>query len=74
MSECPMITVCTFFNDQMADMPGMAKLIQAQYCNADFPACARFVISSARGMGAVPGTLFPGQLDKARLILADPAE
>lgn len=71
MSLCPMTAACTFFTEQMADMPGMAKLIQSQYCNADFRNCARFVLSSARGMDAVPGTLFPGHLDKAKFILAE---
>jgi hypothetical protein len=51
-------------------MPGMAKLIQAQYCQDDFANCARFVVSAELGMGAVPGNIFPGHLDKARRILA----
>jgi hypothetical protein len=70
LSSCPMIAACTFFIDQMYDMPGMAKLIQAQYCEADFANCARFVVSSAQGMGSVPGKLFPGHLDKARQLLS----
>lgn len=71
MSACPMAAACGFFNDQMSDMPGMTKLIQAQYCQADFASCARFVVSSALGMGAVPGNLFPGHMDKARLLLSE---
>ena len=66
-----MTAACSFFSDQMSDMPGMAKLIQAQYCQSDFGSCARFVVSSALGMGAVPANLFPGHLDKARLLVAD---
>ena len=66
-----MTAACGFFSDQMSDMPGMAKLIQVQYCQADHVNCARFVVSSALGMGAVPENLFPGHLDKARLIIAD---
>jgi hypothetical protein len=73
LSDCPVIKRCTFFDDQMSDMPGMAKLIQVQYCQNDFANCARFVISSELGMGAVPGAIFPGHLDKARRILADNA-
>ena len=71
MSACPMTTACTFFSDQMSDMPGMVKLIQTQYCEGDFDTCARFIVSSALGMGAVPPNLFPGHLEKARLLTAD---
>jgi len=74
LSSCLMVGACTFFDDQMSDMPGMAKLIQTQYCQNDFGNCARFIVSSALGMGSVPGTLFPGHLDKARHIVADSAE
>ena len=73
MSACPMNAACNFFSTQMSDMPGMAKLIQVQYCQADFENCARFVVSSSLGMGAVPDTLFPSQLDKARAIVAEGA-
>ena len=65
-----MTAACTFFSDQMADMPGMAKLIETQYCAGEFNSCARFIVSSALGMGSVPAKLFPGHQDKARDILA----
>ena len=69
-----MTAACTFFQEQMSDMPGMAKLIQSQYCLGDFNSCARFMVSSALGMGAVSAKLFPGQQDKARQVLADSAQ
>ena len=66
-----MIAACTFFEDQMADMPGMTKLIQTQYCQGDHAQCARLMVSSVLGMGAVPEKMFPGEKDKAILLLAD---
>ena len=68
MSDCPLMMVCTFFDEQMSDMPGMVKLVETQYCHKDFVNCARFVVSSALGMGSVPGNLLPGRLDKGKLI------
>ncbi len=69
MADCESLARCPFFNDQMKDMDGMSSLYKQRYCHSEFARCARFMVSKAKGRGAVPSDLFPNQLERAGKIL-----
>ena len=70
MTDCPCLPKCPFFHDRMADMPAMAHKLNDKYCHADYANCARYLVFKALGPGRSPDTLFPGQTDQARRIIA----
>jgi hypothetical protein len=67
---CEKLPTCIFFNDQMDDMPAVAELLKAQFCQGTFEACARFVVARKLGGAAVPRDLFPSDTARAAKLLA----
>ncbi len=70
MPDCEKLAGCLFFNGQLAQMPVLSDRLRTQYCHGDFTVCARYVVCQARGRDAVPGDLFPNQLEKVAALLA----
>ena len=70
MADCALIETCIFFNDKMADMPGMANLYKQRYCREDSASCARYTVFEALGRENVPTDLFPNDLARANGIVA----
>lgn len=69
MPECDFIAVCPFFNDQLENMPGTAKLYEKTTCRGDFESCARFIVRNALGPDAVPRDLFPNDRERAEKLI-----
>lgn len=69
MSECGFVSRCTFFEDRMSKMPGMAEMLRTRYCVGDFTECARHRLTEEFGLEAVPSDLFPNQNEVAEQIL-----
>jgi len=69
MADCGLIQTCIFFNDKMADMPGMADLYKQRYCRTDNTTCARFMVFTALGRENVPPNLFPNDTSRAHEII-----
>lgn len=65
MADCEFLEKCPFFNDQMKDMPAMAKTLKNRYCRADFDQCARYTIATKLGRGHVPPDMFPSEMERA---------
>jgi len=70
MADCALIETCIFFNDKMAEMPGMANLYKQRYCREDSSSCARYTVFKALGRENVPANLFPNDLARANEIVA----
>lgn len=69
MGKCICLNGCPFFNDNMAGMPSMSESLKEKYCLGDNSKCARFMVFSAKGKGAVPADLFPHQKERAVKII-----
>jgi hypothetical protein len=69
MADCELIKGCIFFNDQMANMPGTAKMYKTTYCKGKFAECARRLVFESLGRERVPKDLFPNQKEKAQRII-----
>ncbi len=69
MAECERFKACPFFNDQLAYMPQTAHAMKQKYCYGDKTQCARYLVV-IEGI-AVPGNLFPNQVERAREIICD---
>jgi hypothetical protein len=52
----------------MQGMDGMVSLYKKRFCTGDPSTCARLTVATA-GL-AVPGDLFPNQMERARELLA----
>lgn len=59
---CPIFENCSFFNDQMANMPSMADHWKNYYCNDRYEECARYKVKQATGKSHP--TLMPNEDDK----------
>ncbi len=70
MTDCELLEKCIFFNDKMANMPGMAALYKRQYCQGDNSGCARYIVFQALGRERVPADLFPNDVERAEQIVA----
>ena len=69
MADCELIEKCVFFHERMANMPGTAALTKNQLCKTDNSQCARYMIVQAIGREAVPGDLFPNEIERAQKII-----
>jgi len=67
MTECPRVSTCPFFRDQMEGLSAVAGMLKDRYCRAEFAACARYRVAVA-GV-PVPGDLYPNQTDRAAQII-----
>ncbi len=70
MSECKRLGACPFFNDKMADKPGMTQLYKKNYCMKDFSQCARYMVAEAIGSEKVPIDLYPNMVQRVSDIIA----
>ena len=64
MSKCELVSACIFFNDKMANMPGMSQIYKQRYCLETKEECARYSVFRALGRGNVPKDLFPNQPER----------
>ena len=69
MADCECLGGCPFFNDRMQNMPGLSNVYKRNYCRTDSSKCARFVVFKALGKEAVPGDLFPNQIEEAQAFI-----
>ena len=69
--KCDLLDGCIFFNDKMSEFTVAADMMKKELCLGDHTACARYMVFRAKGRENVPRDLFPNQLKKARLILAE---
>jgi len=70
MSECSRLATCIFFNDQMDDMPTVAHLMKAQFCQGAFNECARYRVAEKLGAPNVPRDLYPNDVARADRLLS----
>ncbi len=70
MADCECLPRCPFFNDKMADKPGTASMYKRKFCQGDNSNCARHMIFRTLGGSQVPPNLYPNQVDKAEMLLA----
>ena len=70
MADCECLPTCPFFNDKMANKPGMAEMYKKKYCLGDNTDCARHMVMKELGKPKVPADMFPNQKDLACKILA----
>ena len=69
--QCELVDRCKFFHDKLPSMPDYADLLKELYCLDDFGECARFMVYSKFGLEAVPPDLYPNELFKARIVIAN---
>jgi hypothetical protein len=69
MAQCEYGEICGCYPDLKERMPYTAEMIRKRYCAGKFGDCARFLLYSAVGMGKVPSDLFPGQTERAEMLL-----
>ena len=70
MAECKRLEGCAFFNDRMADKPGLSQMYKNNYCLKDSSKCARYIVAEAIGVSNVPLDLYPNMAKKAEEIIA----
>lgn len=71
MADCEVLDHCPFFNDHMQSMPGHAELFKQLYCRGGNDICARYMILRKLGQDAVPKNLFPNEVSRANVLIAD---
>ena len=71
MADCEMLEKCPFFNDAMQGMPEHAELFKQLYCHGGNDICARYMILRRLGPDAVPKELFPNEVSRANIVIAD---
>ncbi len=71
MAVCEMLEKCPFFNETMHGMPDHAELFKQLYCHGGNDICARYMILRKLGRDAVPADLFPNEVSRANMIIAD---
>lgn len=70
MSDCAKLEKCPFFNDKMAEMPGLAEIFKQNYCRGDNSTCARLFVANRLGAEQVPFDLYPNGIERAERIVA----
>lgn len=70
MNRCGFLDECTFFNETMKEMLGVADVLKSRYCFGEFHRCARLKVCNAFGDDAVPPELSPHDHERAQKILA----
>ena len=69
MSYCELLEPCPFFNDELANKPGMSAMYKKNYCKGDYKNCARYLVSMELGRQNVPPDLYPNMWDRANKIV-----
>ena len=67
--ECPVLSACPFFADQMQRMPATAELMKLRFCRGQYEQCARWRIRETAGKESVPEDLYPNELARAEELL-----
>lgn len=70
MNSCELLDGCIFFNDNIKSMPKVVDTMKRLYCLWNYKQCARFRVASALSQKEVPADLFPGDITRAKIILA----
>jgi hypothetical protein len=71
MADCEMLERCPFFNETMRGMPDHAELFRQLYCHGGNDICARYMILKKLGRESVPLDLFPNEVSRANILIAD---
>ncbi|MCK4757852.1 MAG: hypothetical protein KAS67_05330 [Thermoplasmata archaeon] len=71
MSYCELLEPCPFFNDELANKPGMSAMYKMNYCRGDYKSCARYMVSKELGKEKVPVDLYPNMCERAKKIIQD---
>lgn len=71
MTDCPRISICPYYAQQLAKNPVMAEELRSRYCLSNYLACARYSVAKGLGSDQVPDTLHPNQHSEARRILGE---
>lgn len=71
MAQCECLAGCLFFNDKMENMPAMASMYKSKYCLGDSTTCARHMVFSVLGSAAVPTSLYPNDMDRAKEVITE---
>ena len=81
MSRCESSGSCSFFSNEMGDMPSLVRAMKQRYCEKDKEHCARYMIKqminkgytlSERAVEKLAGeleNLYPNDKEKARMIM-----
>ncbi len=69
MADCQLLKTCPFFEGSLKKMPALADTYRERYCRGDSSRCGRHMIFLAKGRAAVPGNLFPNEVDRALYII-----
>jgi methyl-accepting chemotaxis protein len=67
--DCPVLSTCAFFTDRLRSMPTTAAVLKQRYCRSDHEHCARWMVREQLGGDAVPGDLFPHELQRVPAVL-----
>jgi len=70
MAKCAYLDTCPFFQDQLDDMPALARVFKEQYCRDDFENCARYMLKSTLGPELMPTNMWPNKIDEAKELIA----
>lgn len=70
MFECECLPTCPFFNDNMKGFENIKEMLKKRLCKGDNTNCARYLVFKALGKQNVPLDLFPNQVERAELIVA----
>ena len=70
MTSCELIETCVFFTEYTPVMKSVAEGLKKMYCLNDNSECARFIVYKALGREAVPLSLFPNEVARANLLIA----
>ena len=82
MSMCESSGECSFFKNEMGQMPSLVKVMKRRYCESDKERCARYMIKQKMHQGytftddsvldkieADLGTMYPNDQEKATRII-----
>lgn len=69
MADCECLGGCIFFNDKMGEKKALTEIYKKNYCRGDNSTCARYMVFKKLGKAAVPPTLFPNMVDKAKQLI-----
>ncbi len=69
--KCECLEGCPFFNDKMKNKPSLAEIYKKQFCLGDNINCARHKVKEALGGDKVPMDMYPNQIEKAELLIAN---
>ena len=70
MADCELLGKCLFFHDKLQDMPTASDMMKKMYCRWHYDECARYKIAIEMGTENVPADLFPSDMERAELIIA----